>query len=139
MNTENKLKPSDLLEGLSHFHGSDVIYKVSPLFPGFCMTEGIRYLRKEAECHWLIDDIAALQLHPKIKTHPKLQQTQFWSLIAASDESAVLKCEWDIGKVVYRQKITWTDFPLDSIRIWVANGFFSSGAPYRLAYLPSEH
>ena len=136
MNTKNK--QTEILERLSHFHGSTEIYRVSPLFPDFCISEGVRYLRDEAECHWLIDDIAAMQIHPKIRQHPKLKEEQFWSLVVNEDRSATLKCEWDTGKTVYSQHIGWTDFPLNSIKIWVAPGQFSTGKPYILAYLPSE-
>lgn len=136
MNATNK--KTEILEGLHHFHGSAEIYSISPLFPGFCITDGVRYLRDETACHWLIDDIAALQIHPKIRKHPKLREEQFWTLEVKEDRSAVLKCEWDIGKIVVQQHIDWTDFPLDKIRIWVARGQFENGKGYILAYLPSE-
>ena len=136
MTTKNK--QAEILEGLKHFHGSAEIYQLSPLFPGFCISEGVRYLRNEAECHWLIDDIAAFQIHPKVRRHPKLKEEQFWTLDVKEDRTAKLKCEWDSGKVVIQQNISWTDFPLAQIRIWIARGQFQNGKGYILAYLPSE-
>lgn len=133
-----KDKQAEITEALKHFHGSAEIYKASPLFPGFCISEGVRYLRREAECFWLIDEIAAFQVHPKVKNHPRLREEQFWSLDVREDRTARLVCEWDSGKVVIQKDISFTNFPLSKIRIWVTRGQFQDGKGYILAYLPSE-
>lgn len=54
---------------------------------------------------------------------------QFWRL-AVQDNAAVVYCGDGNGEEVVMQKIEYTDFPLDEIKIWVKGGTM---------FLPSEY
>jgi hypothetical protein len=139
MTTENE-RNSKLVSELAQFSGTTQYYRFSPqLFPYFLLTDGTHYLAEEAGCYWLFELIASLQTHASVR---KLQQIQFWTLNVAEDNSAVLICEWDTGQVIYSQQIEFTDFPLDSVRIWVTPTEMDFRGVVRrhwVAMLPSEY
>ena len=126
---------------LRQFTGTTGYFRPQPrLFPRFVLTDGARYLAEKAEAFWLMNAIASLQLHPKIRNHPKLKELQFWRLEVAEDKSAMLSVEWDKDEVVYSQKIEYTSFPLKSLLLYVAPaGLEMSEGFVQVCYLPSEH
>jgi hypothetical protein len=90
----------------------------------------VKYLAEEAEAFWLIDAIASWQVSPKVKRDPMLQEIQFWKLRVNPDNSAVLTCERDTDDVALTQAIEFTDFPLESVKLYLSN---------RVLMLPSEY
>ncbi|NJL42457.1 MAG: hypothetical protein HC856_01605 [Pseudanabaena sp. RU_4_16] len=131
---ESKLTHADL----EQFTGTTQYYRYSPLFRRMVLTDGTRYLAEVGECYWLFDHIASLQAHPAIKEHPELKDIQFWRLEVREDQAATLTCEWDKGKTVYIEEISFTDFPLDHVRIWIAPTWLENGL-VQVALLPSEY
>lgn len=143
MNTSCIKNTQVILDNLKNFRGTGRYYRHSPfLFPYFHLTDGTEYLAEECEAFWLFDFIASHQATPKILSHPKLQEIQFWSL-KVKDSSAVIACSWDSNEVVFKEKIPYTDFPLDEVRIWVAPLYLGPDdiePPKKwVAYLPGEH
>ncbi|MCA2684625.1 MAG: hypothetical protein IM504_04025 [Microcystis sp. M038S2] len=59
-----------------------------------------------------------------------LVQDQFWKLRVNSDHSASLTCERDEGNIALSQEISYTDFPLESVTLYLADG---------VLLLPSEY
>ena len=107
---------------LNQFTGSEFIYKH---WSGRLQyTDGIRYLAGEAKAYWLIDAIASYQ-------DGKLPDDfQLWELIVQNDK-AVLTCRADSNlPALVTQNIEFTDFPLQSIKLYVESG---------VLLLPSEH
>jgi len=51
----------------------------------------------------------------------------------------VLVCCEDEGKPVYEKEIESTDFPLPSVKIWVAAGGDPDGKVFKVLLLPSEY
>lgn len=108
-------------ETLRQFTGTEQWFRHS-LMRNVLYTEGVQYLAEKADCYWLIDKVATLQLEPKIKA----EEFQVWKLqlkdkspaAARKDNSAMLFCEDGNGHVIYREHITFTDFPLDEIVLW---------------------
>lgn len=134
---KEKLNPADF----SQFTGTTAYYQYSPLFANFLLTDGTKFLAEKAECYWLMDKIAALQIHPTIKNHPQLRTIQFWKLTVHDDRSATLLCEWDYNEMVYEERIDYTDFPLDSVKVWVQRTRLSEDSKewVYVAHLPSEY
>lgn len=124
---------------LNQFTGTLCYFRYSPqLFPNFFLTDGCRYLAKEAGCYWLFDAIASCQNIPKIKA----ANIQFWQLDVAKDKSAVLTCKAEVDEngddiLTYSQHIPFADFPLDWVKIWVSHS--ETGEAHRLAMVPSEY
>ena len=144
MNNDNQnINQEEILSHLSSFMGTTQYHRYSPLFPRFLLTDGALYLAKKCEAYWLFEMIGSYQTHPTIQNNRQLSQYQFWYL-DVQDNQGVIRCEWDKGKTVLEQSILFTDFPLDTIRIWVSPYFPDQEAlkqkrPYQVAMLPSEY
>src|SRR5882672_4437286 len=111
-------------EDLAHFTGTENWYRHG-LMRNVLFTNGIKYLATKGECFWLIDKIASLQLLPTIRA----EDFQVWRLMVVGN-GATLTCEDGNNIVVHAEQITFTDFPLDEVTIWVEGS---------VILLPSEH
>ena len=117
---ENTKQAEDLLEGLNGFTGTENYYPSS--FGRLKLTDGIQYLREKADCYWLIDIVESVQHLKKVE-----EQARFiiWSIVKNGNK-AVVEGYWDIEsdggysdeKLVYRQKVEYTDFPLDKYEFY---------------------
>jgi hypothetical protein len=152
------------LAQLDNFTGTENYFS-HPLIPGFLITDGVNFLRQNADCFWLIDEIGFAQSLPEIKHDRMLQDHQFWTLrkydkpeppapftvgavLAAKNPQprgpdAVLICERDTGDVAFEKNIQYTDFPFEcfpngEVKIWVAPTYCDQ-RNCMVAYLPSEH
>lgn len=112
---------------LAHFTGSETFYRHS-LMRSVTYTEGVQFLAEKAGAYWLVDKVATLQLEPEVRR----EEFQVWKLwLDRSDNSkATLVCEDGNDKVVYRETIDFTDFPLDEITLYFVNN---------VIMLPSEY
>lgn len=111
-------------DDLSRFTGTDNYYRHT-LCRSVTYTDGVKYLAEKAGAYWLIEKVATNQLEAKIRR----EEFQSWKL-KVTDGAAVLTCDDGDGNIVHREEITFTDFPLDEIDLWVENG---------VILLPSEH
>jgi hypothetical protein len=116
---------AQLKEALRQFTGTETWYR-HPLFRTFCYTEGVQYLAEQAGAYWLISDILACQDDPRVKA----QGFQEWKLMVNEDRSAVLTCADGDLHIVYSQDYGFTDFPLQSCKLWLTNA---------VLLLPSEY
>jgi hypothetical protein len=113
------LNADQIKQGLGNFYGTEQYHRVT-IFPGIVGTDGVAWLAQNAECFWLIDEIAMAQRHPKVKSNPRLQEMQFWNL-KRDGKGAILTVVVDSGlPPVLKKRIEYTDFPLDEIDLWVA-------------------
>jgi len=109
---------------LTQFTGTTRYY---PHWLGLKYTDGVKFLADRAGAYWLVDLIALHQ--PNCLKDPMLQVIQFWKL-KVENQSGVLTCERDEGDVYLSERISFTDFPLDNITLYLSSG---------VLYLPSEH
>ena len=114
---------------LSQFHGTTEYHK--HLFPGkspLHLTDGCKYVRDTCDAYWLFDAILSYQCDRALKSI----NFQIWELKRLKvDLSWLLTCREDSNsKVLIRQSIEFSDFPLDYIKIWVID---------KIALLPSEY
>ena len=112
----------EILNNLAQFHGTDGYHKFN-LFTKLVATDGVIYLAKEAGCFWLLDILVSVQSMPNIKK-------QEMQVLLFDLKDKVVRIEDGNKNVLYTQKISATDFPLNEIEIWVENG---------VVLLPSEH
>lgn len=117
--------PEEIIAELKKFSGSCVLYKH---WLNILYTEGIKHFAETTQSFWLIDAIASHQTK-KLLLNPYLQELQIWRLVV-QEKSGVLICEWDTDKEVLRQKIPYTDFPLPTIKLYLAQ---------KVLMLPSEY
>lgn len=110
---------------LAQFTGTENYYRHT-LFTPIKYTDGVKYLAEEAGAYWLLDKVATNQLNPKIRR----EEFQSWKLRVGHNNTAVLTCDDGNGNIIHTEDITFTDFPLPEIDLWVEGG---------VILLPSEH
>lgn len=101
---------------LAHFTGTEQLWRHS-LIPHIRYTDGARHVAQAGEAYWLLDRIACAQLEPKIAG----EEFQLWTLTVNDDLSAVLVCTDGNGTTISSDRISFTDFPLPEIKLYVTN------------------
>ncbi len=102
---------------LAQFTGTEVWYRHA-LRRNILYTEGMQYVAEKAGAYWLLDEIVFNQIQPRIAS----EKFQVWTLSVDLEKStAVLACDNGNGKIVYKKVISYTDFPLDEIKIYFTN------------------
>lgn len=114
---------------LAEFRGTTTYHK--HLLPGntpLLITDGCNFIREQCKAFWLFDAILSYQCHSSVKS----LSFQIWRLVQMKgDMSWELMCYEDIHlEPIITQKIEYSDFPLEEIKIWVIDG---------VALLPSEY
>jgi len=119
-------KPSTLTKAsLNNFTGSENWYRHA-LNPKVSFTDGAKYVADTAGAYWLLDKIAIIQPYDQ---RVAAEEFQVWTLKVRPDQTATLTCEDGNDNVVHTERLTFTDFPLDSITLYFENN---------VIYLPSE-
>lgn len=115
---------TDLAADLRQFNGSENWHRHG-LCRNIIYTDGVKYLAETANAFWLIDKIATNQMDPKIRAN----EFQCWKL-KLDGTRATLTCDDGDENVLHTEEITFTDFPLPEIDLWVEGSTI---------LLPSEH
>jgi hypothetical protein len=110
---------------LAQFTGTTKWYR-HPVNRQVTFTEGVKYVADTAGAYWLLDEIAIPQPYKKAL---RAEEFQVWKL-AVSGSQAALTCDDGNGRVVYRKKIPFTDFPAEGITLWFTGN---------VILLPSEY
>lgn len=110
---------ANLQADLNQFTGTEGYYKYGHRI---LLTDGVKYLADEAEAYWLLDAIVSYQNDRRVKSNRMLREIQFWEL-KVKDGRGELTCVEDSGRPpVIRQEVAWTDFPLESVKLYLENG-----------------
>lgn len=120
----NAKRPALTAADLAQFTGSENYFQHG-VARQILYTEGVQFLAERAGAYWLIDEIALSQARPEIAA----EEFQLW-VLTVNESRAQLRCEDGNDNVVYAKDIDFTDFPLPTIRIYVAN---------RTILLPTEY
>lgn len=116
MNTKFQDQKAKLLkEGLANFTGTEEYF--THYLGRITYTEGVKYLADKTESYWLINIVASYQ-SGEIKKIP----FQLWTLTVKDEEGEVTMRNDNDNPVQIRQKIKYTDFPLDVIKLYLING-----------------
>ena len=125
-----KLTPQQIKDGLREFYCTDGYTRYTF---GILLTSGVRWLCENANCFWLVDAIGSYQGDKRVKNDESLQGFQFWTLkVNTEKQTAVLTLERDTDDVVLTQNIEYTDFPLDTIKLYYS-------PQDKVLLLPSEY
>ena len=132
---------------LNQFTGTEGYHLFNGMFRNFVATDGTIHVAKEAGAFWLLEAIAShIATNGKLRVGP-LADMQFWKLESKTLKSGPnkgskrweLSCRMDSDMPpVVTQKIEFSDFPLDSIDLWVAPSMMGDRKVW-VIYLPSEH
>lgn len=117
MTEENKI----LTEAeLDQFHGTENHF--NHWMSRILFTDGVHYVAERAGAYWLIDAIASYR---------RKEPFQIWELHKHEDNKATLTMKEDTNEpVLVRQEYSYTDFPLDSIKLYIVD---------HVLMLPSEY
>ena len=106
-----------LKNNLRQFTGTEHYWRYSPLFPNVVLTDGAKYLADQAGAYWLMDVISSHM--PKVKDYFAIawfyKIDSEWCFRLLSD----LPIEDDTVEWAH-QKIEFSDFPLNEIKLYVA-------------------
>lgn len=135
------MEANEILSGLDQFTGTEQYHRITML-KNLLATDGVAWLADKAKCYWLTDIIASYQ--PSIRKYARarpnvapLLDMQVWTLTKnkATDGAKVICTDGNSDTPIYSQRIPYTDFPLESIKIWVAPADKNN----MVMLLPSEH
>lgn len=116
---------TSLANDLRQFTSTDHYYRHTLSGRSFIYTDGVKYLAETAGAYWLIDKIVFGQP----ETELECDGFQSWKL-KVTGSTAVLTCDDGNENIVHTEEITFTDFPLPEIELWVEGSTI---------LLPSEH
>lgn len=111
-------------EELAQFSGTYQYYK--HYVPNVKYTDAVQYVAEECGAYWLIDVVASYQTTKFRNTH----EFQVWKLQTFPSGKGVVICEDGNENEILRQEIRFTDFPLQEMTFFCANG---------VIYHPNEH
>lgn len=108
------MKPkSEIKQTLRQFTGTEAWHRH---LPGVLLTDGTKYLAEECGAYWLMDVIAShIPSVPKDETFTVAQltvNTMNKAFFTLADDSPATK-------IYASQSISYTDFPLDEIKLYV--------------------
>jgi len=98
-------------------------YSVISHFP--VITDGVNALAEASACYWLLDIIGSYQNNPKLD-----KAYQVWTLEVNTEKSSGIVRGFNGTTLIITQKIHYTDFPLDEIKLFLIDG---------VILLPSEY
>lgn len=111
--------PEYIKTNLSGFTGTEQYHRFSLLWRNVLLTDGAKFLADNAECFWLFDIIASAQL----KNAVKAEEFQVWNLVKTGSKAIVKASNGNDDNQIYTQAIPYTDFPLDSIKLYAIRDF----------------
>lgn len=108
---------AELEADLPHFYGTESYTNLTYpwLRKRFMLTDGTKYLAEKAKAFWLMEAIASHQINKKVAREP----FQVWELVVSTDCKAVLTCTNGNNRTLVQQEIPYSDFPLESISLYV--------------------
>jgi hypothetical protein len=147
MGTPEPISSDELQRQLAGFCGTLEYHRLTAFIePEILWTDGCAFLAEQAQCYWLMDAIASHQLKPQVRQEPfqiwALQVTPRQAEPTRPEPMASLTCRTDTepeGKLLVTQHIAYTDFPLDSIKLYVVHGSIDGVHPNSIGMLPGEY
>lgn len=97
---------------LNQFTGTTQYYRSS--FGMLNLTDGVAFLMKNGAA-WLVDLIESYQMKKKVHNLP----FQLWEIKKTGKSAVVTMKEDSNTPIIIQQNIDYTDFPLDSLKIYV--------------------
>jgi hypothetical protein len=109
---------------LSQFIGTEKLYRITHRH---VLTDGTKFLAEQAQCFWLLDAIAS----HLVKTYDDYFAV---ARLLVNESSAVLTLDDGNDAVFATQKIEFTDFPIQEIKLYC-----SFDGQHWVIMLPSEY
>ena len=112
------IKSKEIIEGLQHFHGSEMCYQIPLLKTRF--TEGLKYLAETAGCYWLITDASVIA--KSLLDRSRFITIDFKRLSEEKQDYSGYEAElvYSDGNdnILETHRYNVTDFPLEELRLY---------------------
>jgi len=115
----------EILDILNHSNGTTAYHQFSPSADFPVVTDGVIALAQVTGCFWLLDIIGGSQKNPKLD-----KAFQVWDLIVDMTNNSATIRGCNDTKLIVEQKIPYTNFPLEKLRLYLIDG---------VILLPSEY
>jgi len=116
-----KVQVNEIIEGLQHFHGTEMFYQIPLLRTRF--TDGLKYLSEVAECFWLITDTSVIA--KSLINKSEFVTIDFRRLSKEKQDYSGYEAEiiYTDGNdnILEKHGYRVTDFPLDELRLFFVN------------------
>ena len=116
-----KVQVNEIIEGLQHFHGTEMFYQIPLLRTRF--TDGLKYLSEVAECFWLITDTSVIA--KSLINKSEFVTIDFRRLSKEKQDYTGYEAEiiYTDGNdnILEKHGYRVTDFPLDELRLFFVN------------------
>ncbi len=110
------MESNQLLVELEKFTGTEHYY--TSTFRKLLLTDGIHYLREQANCYWLIDIVESVQHLNNIKNNSSFI---VWKIEKHESDKATVTAWNDTpysSDLLYKQELAYTDFLLDDFEFY---------------------
>jgi len=125
----------NLQQELDTFNGTQFYYDLKyPFGKLLVYTDGIKYLADKAGAYWLIDIVAS---HLLTNSNLRKEEFQVWKLVRTGSQ-ALVTCDDGNGNIIVEQKIQYTDFPLEKIKLYLEFGSIDGKNRVWVLMLPGE-
>jgi len=114
-----------ILDIISQSHGTNAYHRFSPILGFPVITDGVLAVAEAAGCYWLLDIIGSYQGNVELSN-----VFQVWTLEVNHEQYSGVVRGYNDETLIITQKIPYTDFPLDEIKLYLMNG---------VIFLPSEY
>jgi hypothetical protein len=111
------MQKQEILDTLAQANETECYHQFSP-FPGFpVITDGVLAMAMMTGGFWLLDLVGSYQGNRKLD-----KNFQVWKLkVNLENQTAVVR-GYNDTKLIVTQKIPYTDFPLDEIKLYLMDG-----------------
>lgn len=131
-----KMSVAEFSASLSYFYCSEDWHQWSALFPKMRLSDGAKFVAEEAGAYWLMDIIGSYQGYPRFKA----EGFQTWQLTKKPGTNrAVVRATDGNGNVLAIQENEYTDFPLDTITLYLVEMSDPDGVVYQCIELVGEY
>ncbi len=110
------MESKQLLNELQKFSGTEHYY--TSTFKRLLLTDGIHYLREQANCYWLIDIVESVQHLNNIKHNDAFI---VWKIEKHESDKATITAWADTpyrSDLLYKQELEYTDFLLEDFEFY---------------------
>ena len=105
------LTKQEILNALPNFYVTENYYRWSSVFKNFLLTDGANYIASACDAYWLVNLFASHLLSYKYEGFATLY-------LKVKGGKATAQIEDGNGKVLAKQKIDYTNFPLDAVVLY---------------------
>ncbi|MDR1674360.1 MAG: hypothetical protein LBR54_02785 [Oscillospiraceae bacterium] len=108
---------TEILDIIAQASGTQAYHRFSAVIGFPVITDGVLALAEAAGCFWLLDIIGSYQTNKKLDP-----AFQVWRLTVDLKTQTAAVCGYNDAELIVTQKILYTNFPLDEVKLYLIDG-----------------